>query len=400
MKRILFVDDEVNILHGLRRLLRSQRRVWDMSFVGSGEEALAMMATKPFDVLVTDMQMPGMNGAELLEHVQARHPRTVRIVLSGHSDMEACMHSVSGSHQFLSKPCDADALRAVVERACNLDRLLQAPRLREKLGAVVELPVVPRTYDALSRALAESEVDLQVVAGIVEQDIGIASKILQLVNSSYFGLRHEVVDLRQATAYLGVTTIKNLVLAFGMFRQIETRTLPARFSIDREQSHALLTARIASKLLNDKAASQQVFLAALLHDVGKLVLATHLVDDYESVAAAQDVSGRPSYRIETELLGISHAYIGAYLLGLWGMPYSIVEAVAHHHAPRRVLHQTEFGLLAATHVADALASEQNGDLVRCGELDEAYLDDLGVLNRLPAWRKLAAEAAESSNDAA
>ena len=400
MKRILFVDDVRDVLAGLKLMLHSKRREWNMAFASSGEEALSAMAVEPFDVVVTDMMMPGMSGAELLQQVHARHPRTVRIVLSGHAGTEASMRSVSVSHQFLTKPCDANTLKSVVERACELETLLQQRSLQEALGSVTELPVLPRLYEALTVALAKEEVDIQEVGGIVEEDAGIAAKILQLVNSSFFGMRAEITDLRHATAYLGVTTIRDIVLCFGMFRQFEGSAKLAGFSMEREQSHSLLTARIARKLLDEKTAAEEAFLAGLLHDVGKLVLATRLAEPFQTILQAGAGVERPFHRVEEEALGVSHAEIGAYLLGLWGIPYPIVEAVAHHHHPARVPEQTVFGVLGATHVADSLAREQDGCKPETFELDEQYLQALGVADKLPEWRAIAAEEADGQREAA
>jgi HD-like signal output (HDOD) protein len=368
-----------------------------MAFASSGKEALAAMNVEPFDVVVTDMKMPGMNGAELLAQVQDRHPGTVRIVLSGHADMEVSMRSVAVSHQFLAKPCEASALKIVVDRACSLGALLQESGLQDALGSVSELPVLPRVYKALRAELAQEEVDVQKVGVIVEQDAGMAAKILQLVNSSFFGIRREMTDLRQATAYLGVTTIRDLVLSFEMFQQFECSASLSGFSIEREQSHALLAARIARKLLDEKVDAEQAFLAAMVHDVGKLVLATRLAGPFQTILQAGAGVERPFHAVEEEILGISHAEIGAYLLGLWGMPYPVVEAVAHHHHPGRVPEQTAFGVLGATHVADALAREQVG-----GDpgLDEPYLQTLGVAEKLPEWRAIAAAEARTEREAA
>lgn len=399
MKRILFVDDDPNILDGLKRSLRSQRGTWEMMFVPSGEAALSAMEEEAFDVVVTDMKMPGMNGAEFLRDVQARHPRCVRIVLSGHADMEATMRSVAVSHQFLAKPCDVETLKGVVDRASGLEALLQEP-IRDVLGSVAELPVLPRVYKALTRALAKEDVDAREIGEIVEQDVGIAAKILQLVNSSFFGIRRQITDLRQATAYLGVNTIRDLVLSFEMFRQFEGTGEPRGLSIEREQRHSLLTARIAPKLLHDKVGAEQALLAAMLHDVGKLVLATRLADVFEKILQAGAGTEHPFHTVEEETLGVSHAEIGAYLLGLWGMPYPVVEAVAHHHHPARVPGQVAFGVLGATHVADCLAREHDDRSTVPVELDDQYLESLGVAERLAEWHEIAAQEAGADREVA
>lgn len=399
-RRVLFVDDEQNILDGLKRMLHSQHSVWDMAFISSGEQALAAMEIAPFDVVVSDMMMPGMSGAELFAQVKERYPRTIRIVLTGHADMESSMRSAFVSHQFLSKPCDANALRSVVARACDLEAVLQHPRLQEALGSVGELPVVPEVYRDLTVALAEEDVDIKRVGDIVEQDAGIVAKILQLVNSSYFGVSKPMTDVRQAAVFLGVTTIRDLVLSFEMFRQFDDLTNFSGYSLEREQSHSLLTARVARRLLDDKVAVEQAFLAAMLHDIGKLVLAAKLAEPFQTILQAGAGTERPFHTVEEEVLGVSHAEIGAYLLGLWGLEHSIVEAVAHHHRPARAPDQGGFGVVGATHVADALAREQDGSEPQTIVLDEEYLQAVGVLEKLTEWRAIAAEEAQIALEAA
>ncbi|MEW6072109.1 MAG: response regulator [Planctomycetota bacterium] len=396
MKRILFVDDETSVLDGLRRMLRNCRHAWDMSFVTSGREALQAMEERPFDVIVTDMKMPVMDGAELLTRVKELHPRTVRIVLSGHADLEASMRSIPVSHQFLTKPCQADTLREVVDRACNLESLLRDPAVQEVVGGVEELPVLPRVYRALAAALSEPEVDLAVVAGIVEGDVAITAKILQLVNSSFFGVRQEISSVHQATAYLGVNTIRDLVLSLEVFQHFRGAGIEQMLSIEGEQSHAMLTARIARRLLADPVAQDQAFLAGMLHDVGKLLLAAYLPDRLQAAIQAGAGSTRPFQVVEEDLFAVSHAEIGAYLLGLWGMPYPVVEAVAHHHHPSRVPEQTDFGVLGATHFANALARIDRKAPGPPSLVDLRLIRKLGLEDRIAGWREIAREEAATT----
>lgn len=361
-----------------------------MVFLESGEAALDEMRTAPFDVLVTDMRMPVMDGAELLARVHQDYPSTVRIILSGTADLEASMRSVSVSHQFLIKPCEAAELKGVVRRACGLHALLDNPRLQRVVGTITELPVVPRVYRALTSALTDPDVDLGQIADIVEQDIAIAAKVLQLVNSSFFGIRQEITSLRQATSYLGVNTIRDLVLSFEVFNQLEASALNA-ISLDQEQEHSLFVGRLARRLLEDKFLAEYAFLAGLLHDVGKLVLAAGAADLWEQVVASDSHSLDPPHLVEEEMLGVSHAEVGAYLLGLWGMPYPVVEAVAHHHHPSAVADQVSLGVLGAVHAADGLAREVMQPESAFATLDEEYLAQVAAVGRLPEWRAAAAD---------
>jgi len=395
MKKILFVDDEQNVLDGLKRMLRSQRESWVMQFASSGREALEILESGEFDVIVTDMKMPGMDGASLLGEVCRLYPRVVRFFLSGQADMEAAMRSVSVSHQFLLKPCDPDELKAVVERACQLEQLLNDCTIRDLVGGVDTLPVLPRTYQALTSALSEgvSDVDVDQICAIIEQDSGLVAQILHLVNSSFFAVQREVSSLRQAAAYLGLNTIRDLVLSFEIFSEFEGSSTAEILSLEKEQDHAVLTARIARGLIDTKVQSEQAFLAAMIHDIGKLVLTRHCPDRMRKILALQDENGCQCSDAERECLGVDHAATGAYLLGLWGLPYPVIEAVAHHHDPASVEGQKQFGVLAAVHLADALAHATEAKQPCEPLYDEAYIESLGVSDRIPGWIDLAAEEA-------
>ena len=117
MMRVLFVDDEPHILSGLQRMLRPLRHEWAMTFVGGGPAALDALEREVFDVIVTDMRMPGLSGAQLLAEVHRRRPRVACIVLSGQSDQEHLLQLADTPHEYLAKPCDADVLKETVCRA-------------------------------------------------------------------------------------------------------------------------------------------------------------------------------------------------------------------------------------------------------------------------------------------
>ncbi|HEX5482981.1 MAG TPA: response regulator [Terriglobia bacterium] len=393
MRRILFVDDEPNVLHGLQRMLRSQRDEWEMSFAQGGDAALAMMAAAPFDVIVSDMRMSGMDGAMLLAQVRERFPEVIRIILSGHADMNAAFRAVPVAHQFLAKPCDSSTLRVAIARACGLQTVLNDDVLRRTVGSIRQLPALPRTYVALTEALESDDVSLDRVAKIVEQDVAIAAKILQLVNSAFFGLSRDVTNVRTAVSYLGIDILKSLVLSFGVFRAFENAELVQGFSVERFQDHAHLTAKIAAGLPTIKYLEDATALAALLHDVGKLILASEMPARFAEVLEIARERVQPVHEVEREILGVTHAELGAYLLGLWGLPWSVVEAVAHHHVPGRVPQQG-LDALATVHIANLLAlecaaapAEDHGLALQT--FDPAYVDLLGISELLPEWRTMA-----------
>lgn len=395
-KRILFVDDEARILDGLRRMLRPLREAWETHFAESGEEGLKLLEAQPFDVAVSDMRMPQMDGAQFLAHVKRLYPSTIRIVLSGHSELKAAVRAVPVAHQFLSKPCEATVLRETIERACSLNRFLSSPELRRVVGDIDALPTLPRTYSALTTVLADAHATNARIAEVLRKDSAMSAKMLQLVNSSFFSLPRRITDVGQAVALLGVDVVRNLTLSAEVFRTFEQTE--ARDWVNALQDHALLVAAVARRIAADFKGldADEVQMAALLHDVGKLILAQAMPRKLFGILEQAEASRRPMHAVELEVLGITHAELGAYLLGIWGLPYSIVEAVAHHHEPGRA-GASAFDGVGVVHVANVLAREAASGARSAPDL--VYLDGTGMTDRLEAWRAFAHEQASAAQEA-
>ncbi|RMG44439.1 MAG: HDOD domain-containing protein [Acidobacteria bacterium] len=387
MKRILFVDDEPNVLAGLKRMLRSLRREYEMEFVGSGKEALAAMERQPADVVVADMKMPGMDGAELLEEIRRRWPDTIRLILSGHAESEAILRSIGPTHQFLAKPCDPETLRRTIRRAYATRELLENPQLKAIVSQVESLPSVPSLFQEVVEELQRPTASLRRVGELIARDVGMSAKILQIVNSAYFGLVQPIHNVERAVAFLGVETITSLVLGAHVFSQFEGNPVPG-FSADALMHHSLHTAALGRRLAEleclNKQSADDVFLCGILHDAGKLVLAANLPDKYaEAIEAARD-DAISETEAERSVIGGTHAEIGAYLLGVWGLPDIVVEAVAYHHDPGRCPDPSM--TLTLLHAANALA---HGDREADSFVDTDFLSARGLADRWKEWREAA-----------
>jgi HD-like signal output (HDOD) protein len=392
MKNLLFVDDEPNVLQGLQRQLRAMRNEWNMNFAGGGAQALDFMADHPVDVVITDMTMPGMDGSQLLNEVTQKHPNTVRIVLSGHAEREAVLRLVGPAHQYLSKPCNAEELRHAITRAISLRDLLGNEQLKQLATRVKCLPSLPTLHDELMKELKEDGASLERIGRIISRDIGMTTKILQLVNSAFFGLPHPVNQPAEAVMFLGLNTVRSLVLTLRVFSQFDQRDCPA-FSLDALAHHCWMTGAAARRLAQEEkknaTTQDECFLAGLLHDVGQLILATGMAEEYQAILQTAKRGNRPMSEAEQEHFGATHADVGAYLLGLWGLPNSIIEAVALHHRPAGAAAHG-FSPVLAVHVADAFMHERPGASTELPPpaMDAILLEHLGLKDRLPAWRKI------------
>jgi putative nucleotidyltransferase with HDIG domain len=385
VKQLLFVDDEPKVLDGLRRMLHPLRREWQMSFVCGAREALRLLDEQSFDVLITDIQMPGMSGIELLSEVVKRHPQVLRMVLSGTADQEVTMRSVACAHQFLIKPCDPDTLKATLGRIFSLRETLQDPGLKRLIARIHSLPSLPSSYTRLMDALRSHETSAAEVGAIIAADIAMSAKVLQLINSSFFGIRRQIAEPREAVLYLGIDTVRSLALSVAAFSQFDVQRT-SRFSLEALRQHALAVATLArhmGKSLNlEKRAVDEVFSAGLLHDIGRLVLASNCPRDYNDVLAQNAESGISIRQAEQRIFGTTHAEVGAYLLWLWGLPGTVVEAIAVHHRPAETPNPSPIAMLV--HIADAIMADGDKTV-----LDEAAAEAMGWRSHLAAWRSRA-----------
>jgi HD-like signal output (HDOD) protein/CheY-like chemotaxis protein len=399
-KRILFVDDEPNILQGLKRMLRSQRNEWDMAFAESGASALEMMEKERFDAVISDMRMPGMDGAELLEKVKQKHPETVRFVLSGHSDQELVMRSVGPSHQYLSKPCDPDKLKDLLTDTFALHELLASEKLRTLVSGMTSMPSMPDIYRSIVEAVQSEDISITDIGKIIEQDIGMTTKVLQLVNSSYFGLSRQISSPAEAANFLGLDVLRGLVLANGIFSQFDEKLIQ-KMSLQTHGSRSLAIANAARNIAKTEGASpviiEQAFLGGLLHDMGTLLLATNESDEYLATIALANENNLAMPEAEKQVFGTTHAEIGAYMLGLWGIDETVVSAVAYHHNPGD-FPCTQFSPLTAVHAASTFISEKHmsNNINAFEGKDLEYVESIGLAERLPVWQSICEQPAEEA----
>lgn len=364
--KVLFVDDEPRVLEAIERTMFQLDVDWDVSFAEGGAAALAQLEKSHFDVVVSDMRMPGMDGATLLAEVCDKYPHVVRIVLSGQTDEAAAFRVVKVAHQFLAKPCSSETLQQVIGRTQELRNWLRDERLQAVVGRLDRLPSTPRLFTDLSLALDDETASADTVAGIVRQDPAMSSKVLQIVNSSLFSSGAAVSDVRAAVLRLGMKTIRNLALGIGAFDSVGKSTTLSKKAVDDLQKRSLAIAQLSGRIAQGREDADGAFMAGLVCDVGQLILAsTPALDESQSVPAD----------------AITHAEVGAFLLGLWGLPFRIVEAVANHHAPQRNAHD-RLGLPQIVWISSCL--------VRGEEPEPNYLKRIGADTLLPKFKGMMA----------
>ncbi len=389
MKRILFVDDEPKILTGLRRSLRSLRHEWEMVFAEGGAAALTQCAAAPFDVLVSDARMPGIEGSELLRTVMELYPGTARMILSGQCSRASVLECVAVAHQFFSKPCDSETLRSAVHQVCAMREAFPDETIRAAISRTQWLPIQESLYWELAVEIESPEASIARVAEIITRDIGMAAKVVQLVSSGFFGSPQHVANASQAAKLLGLEMIRALFASSDGLPLLAGKDQVEKLQalLDHSMSVADAAQRIMSTLTDDCTLMRDAYLAGTLHEAGTLAAA-----DRGTLAprGRSETTHRPDSTRGTTLSDNPREACpdsGGYLVALWGLPPSVVQAIAYHRVPSLCPEQM-LSPLTAIHIAHAMLEPAPNAYEPNTAIACDYLQRTGCAIQLGRWHEI------------
>jgi len=379
--RIMFVGDKSTIINPLKNMLEPVKEEWVLYYSGSSSEALTLLETNEVDMLVTDMHMPEYEGILILEKVKNLYPEVIRLVISGVKDRELMLKATQHVHQFLSMPDDPVMLKRKIEKIYSLQAYLHNPKITGLINSVKNLPGVPELYLQIEEEINKSNPSFKRIEELISKDIFMTIKILQLVNSAFFGLPVKIVNPLQAINFLGLGTIKSLVLMLHLFGSEDSNN-PLSKHINKLWDHSLKVAKFSKMMAVEETSEPKVveetYIGGLLHDVGKIVL-WQIENYFEEIERIQKEYGITTTEAEYILYHTSHAEIGAYLLGIWGLPENLVEIVCFHHHPINSVPKT-FGPLSMVHISDHILNH--------GILDQNYIDELKMNEKVARWTEI------------
>ncbi len=370
MKTILIVDDELQILKSFRRLFLG--REYDLICMQSGEAALEALADNPVHMIITDMQMPDMNGYELLSVVKEKYPGVFRIILSGNTDEQQILKAIHKgiANLYIMKPWNNKEIIRMLDQVFETETLLQDRKLLEEFNNLSELPTLKSSYQRIIE-MTESDADLADITAAIELDQSIASKILRIANSAYFGVK--TGSVRQAVLFLGFNNIRNVIISTTFFDFMMIPPDSKRFA-QSLQEHAFLTNKLMHMIYKQhlhKEVPEQASAAGLLHNIGMLYMLGRFGGRFSTVIRECIAQGTDLLAREREEFPVSHTEAGGFLLRWWEIPYPIVEAALYCFNPlSESIINSE--LVCAVHIARYFACELLHIHFPCAVYEEAF----------------------------
>jgi HD-like signal output (HDOD) protein/CheY-like chemotaxis protein len=383
-KRILIIDDEPALLDSLTRVMRPLKNEWEIQVESSPKAALERLATERFDVVVTDLRLPVLNGVPVVSQVMERSPDSIRVTLSSPTEPPNQL-AFGPSHHVMARSTELEGLRETVERISRMRIRMHDENMRALISEIDGLPAMPAVCQELNRTLAQDDFSMRDVASVVEKDPALCAKILQLVNSPFFGLNRKLTQLHDAVSYLGTSMLKNLVASVTLWRTLEGVRPSAIAQLSRVHGRCQRVGGLARRIMGkDRLRAEEAFVSGLLHDIGVTMLIAYLPERYDRITAEMLNTGLSFYEVERSLYSVDHAEIGAHLLDAWGLPFQVLEAVAFHSSAPNLRH-TRLEPADAVYIAQALldARDRNQDLDEC--IDTTYLAQLGAQEQLTEW---------------
>jgi HD-like signal output (HDOD) protein/CheY-like chemotaxis protein len=390
-RRILFVGDNSSLRAEFQLPFSAADCTWTAEFARTGAEAVGWVARSEFDAVFADARLPQLSGLEVLDQIALRQPKALRIIQTEITDTANTLQCIGRAHHHVVGPCTGATITKLLHQALTMESWLPSEALQGLLGQMRHIPSPPSLYFQIADELKSSEASIETIGNLISQDPALTAKLLQLANSAMFGLQLTVSNPMEAVGYIGLETTQALVLLSHSFAGFDQKQL-GDFSIESLWQHSVWTGHFARRIALaekcDPDSVAQAFVAGLLHDIGKLLFAANLPKAFASALELASLQNRPLWEVEAQVFGANHAEIGGCLLGIWGLPAPIVDAVAYHHFPIRLLTQP-FSPLTATFAANIFEhSARHGEsMTGDPELDPDYLKSVGLGERVEDWRE-------------
>ena len=392
--RIFFVDDEPANFDHYKNCLAGRENQWDVSYFADALEALAALKETPPDIVIADYEMPGMTGPNFLKQVETLLPAAERYITAAPEQKALLEADIGSDFHYLPKPCEKQRLVTEIQRCIAIDVWLGNDKVKSIVAKMGSFPSLPPMYVKVVNALNSRNTSVADIGQAISGDLAISAKVLQVVNSSFYGYDEKISDITHAVQILGLDCVKNLVLAIQVFGK--SGHSPDQKALTDQLWHHSMSVAVAAKRImeyetreNPEKAGEEAYTAGLMHDIGKLVMINSIPEEYEKARTLSREKGIPQWKAEEEVIGCNHAEAGAYLLGRWGMPAPLVEAVALHHEPVNSS-GSKFSPLAAVHAANALVRErQPGEKTHPDALaDEEFLSEIGKAGSWELWQEV------------
>jgi HD-like signal output (HDOD) protein len=385
MLRILLIEDDTSLLEVLHRSLTKREPEWQVVACHSSREALSLLEHEEFQVVLTDLLMPDVDGEQILRTVAQTSPQTLRLLHSGSVDSARIVEALGVAHNLFEKPCRVQDVIAVVKRAERLRRSIDSTKICQLISGSTSVPAIPQSFFAIQKLLVEDDFYLPRLVEVIQRDLSVSTVVLKAANSAYFGAPAKITTVEKALIRLGVNTVKSLVFYSELFGQIPERTI-RRFGVNALMDESLQVGDLARNFCRQLSDStdlhEEVFLAGVLHDIGKLLLIQLVPKQYAAALKMEQEEGMDILETERQVLGATHEQVGAYFGSIWGLPTSLVEAIAFHHQPYCCYADqlTPLAFVAAAKQVLYHGEEPSTE-------SDGYFSKIGLSEKLIEWRE-------------
>lgn len=361
------------------------------------EKAKSIIDSQSIDLVVSSIELPDGTGTDLHKYIYKNHNSIIRFLCSENSNKDIVYQSAGYIHQFMNMACKPKQFMKIINNAFGLRDVLANNDLHKRISGITNLPSPPEIYNQLVTEIQRDDPSIRNIANLIKKDVSITAKVLHMVNSAYFGLSTHVENPLHAVNLLGIDTIQSMVLSAGVFNLFKDPEIPG-YSLDSIYTNSLVVGTSSRHLANAfglmTKQTEDALMAGMLHDIGKLVMLSYFPEEFKKSIKLSTEESIPLFEAEKQILGVSDAEIGAHLLSLWGLPNSILEAIAHRYTPAKAPSPIT-NVLTAVHLGYALNHDIQHNIRKETQsaVDMDYLEKLNLSNSVESLKNFCLAAA-------
>lgn len=360
---------------------------WAIEHVINCNEVDSLLSKNEFDVVVAVVNDDVELIINLFSELKKTNPKILRFVLTNQVSERKVINALDAISAYFNQEIKALELYSSLERNLMIEDIVNAEKFLSSHGISDSLPSMPSLYADLIELLNTEEASIKEISALMKRDPAMTTKLIQLVNSSFFGLRRAIVSAEDAAVMIGIEPIKALVLSEQSFKLFKNRKIPSTY-VQRLWNHSTMVAAFSRCIARyegaDKYDADTAFTAGMIHDIGKLIMLEYLPDDCLEYAGALTEDTYESLDVERMVFGTTHPNVAGLLLSKWGFTNNLLEPVIFHHKPLW-LHK-EFSPLQAVFAADCFYHEFFGHGDESSRLGTVYNDCHSIQNKAHKWK--------------
>lgn len=360
---------------------------WSVNIADNTKDAVDFVRGNDIDVIICDDEVADSKGLDVISSCSHERPGVLSFLRKSNSPTKEESIALSEKKVFvLPENLEEEGIYSHISRRVLLKSLSENLNLLSVIRKMKKMPTIPQLYHQITRELRKEDGSIEFVAGLISKEPSMATRILKAVNSPAYVLGYEITEVVHALLFLGKEATQAQILADSVFNSYPNQSV-AGLNLQEVWKHSInvsaIARRISMSIDSNKKSAEIACTAGVVHDLGKVLMATNLPDHYQQAVNYAKEERVPLVQAEEKVFGTNHAQVAASLMGLWSIPFRILNSVAYHHNPTGTMKKPPTSAMAL-YIADGFENAKSKNVLG-QNIDENIIEDWGFTDQFEDW---------------